>query len=72
MCRTKQKTMKVKIKWGVNMSSGSLTIKLEELGVASLEEWNSMDEETKKETAQEALYACVGVRMALDSYEIKE
>ena len=47
--------MKVNIKWGVNQSSGSISLSLEEMGIENLNEWDSMSEERRLDIAQNAL-----------------
>lgn len=47
--------MEIKVNWEVNITSGSETIRLEELGIDSLDTWESMTDGYKEEIIQDYL-----------------
>jgi len=45
----------INVRWGVNITSGSENITLEELECETMEEWNALDEDEQRERLQTAL-----------------
>lgn len=66
-------SVKIKINWGVNMTSGTETFDLEELGCETLEEWNDLSTDDKDTRLLDALDSMPSpVYPMVDDWEVKQ